>query len=200
MKTWVSGLLALVLVAACGSSAVHPAYRLGDASTVRIDLTGGTCTAVIIARSSLLTAAHCFKGMRRLVGVDGEPATGRIVANDGRDHVIVRVDRPLEGRIAPIRLLGPMIGEDLYLWGNPSPFRHQMRRGYMTGTYKGYLVFDIQSWYGDSGGAVYDAHGRVVAIVTGGIAEASRTSDGVYQVMVAHPLRFSRSQIALVTR
>jgi hypothetical protein len=170
-----------------------PAYVPGAQSSVYLKLSNGACTGTIIGRRAILTATHCLEDGRRLVAVNDRPMEGRIIANDGNDHVILLTTRPIEGRIAKVSLAPPANGQDLYLWGNTLGGRAMLRRGYMLGRYKDYLLFDIDSWYGDSGAGVFDRHGNVVAVVYGGAGENSPV--GSIKLMLAEPIAFTEAHL-----
>lgn len=175
-----------------------PAYLPGQQSMVQLDFERARCSGVVVGKHTILTATHCFEAGKVLTGVDGVPTTGRIIANDGHDHVIVRVSRELVGkRVAKVKAL-PAPGTDLYFWGCPSDLRTILRKGYVAGLWRSddgtdFTVIEMHTWHGDSGGAFFDADHNVVAILYGGYSE-SRGSE-YWDITIVQPFAFQPHQL-----
>lgn len=173
-----------------------PRYTPGAQSMLFLGMaSGGTCTGVVVGRHTVLTAAHCVALGGALATVNDQPVESMILANDGHDHILVHVDRPLKGRIAHVTSL-PEVGSEVYLWGNPGDLRGVMRIGYVAGKaqkIKGELfdIIDVNCGPGDSGGAYFDAAGNVVAITYGTYG----LRDGSFNIGIVQPFAFQPHQL-----
>lgn len=204
MKTLVSTCLALFLAFAFCPPAdpeVIRAYVPGQRSSLFLELEGAVCTGTLIHRHGILTATHCIAGNRRLLKVNGVAVTARVVANDGNDHVIIRTVEPIPGRVARIAH-APAVGEGVYLWGNPMTIQGMLRKGYLAGLMvvdgRTIYLFDLNGWHGDSGGAMFNDRGEVVAVVWAGFGESRGQLD--FKLIAAMPIKFTPSQIEVVLR
>lgn len=189
--------VALCLLAACCASVPERAAD-SRASVLRLELDGSVCTGVAIGPNALLTAAHCFGDTTvGAMKINGKPAGFAIAANDGHDHVIVRVS----SRLHHLALIGPMppAGTFVYLWGNPLGLEGVLRTGRLAGEIdclgkpKGtctMVLVDIHATFGDSGAAIFDAQGRIVTLQSGGISARGWTMPYAYR------LHFTPEQLA----
>lgn len=150
-------------------------YQAGLDTAVFIEMESGHCSAALYQdQYHILTATHCVEDGNDITATTTHRGgrqlnSGQIVANDGRDHVVIRLERPLKGRPAQIAPMPPP-GSPVYIYGNPSDYRFLLRIGHVAGTFKGddgtfYYVMDISGWHGDSGGGIYDQHGNIVGTV-----------------------------------
>lgn len=171
-----------------------PSYAPGASSMLFLRMEGGTCTGVIVGRHTLLTATHCIALGGALKQVNDMDVDATIIANDGHDHVLIRVNRVLKGRVAKITKLPP-VGARVYLWGNPFDLRSVLRLGTVAGRYMDdhegeFDLIDVNVGSGDSGGAYFDSRGNVVAIVYG-----DYSADGGFRIGITHPFAFQPHQI-----
>ncbi|MFK7987150.1 MAG: serine protease [Sandaracinaceae bacterium] len=156
----------------------------------------GTCSGTLLDQQHILTAGHCMDtasdctGKRWVFGfrygADGELTRltsddvyrcARVLAyrdDDGVDHAVVELDRPVVGRVAPsIRLATePLaIGTPLALIGHPNGIPMKIDSG-------GVVTFNaadgltleatVDAFRGNSGSGVFDHNGRLVALLDGG--------------------------------
>lgn len=180
--------------------AALPVYQPGLQSSfllgIRSPQGGGSCTGSKVAPHTLLSAGHCFIEGRELAMVNDTMSEGKVVADDGNDHVFVRVPHELPGRIAKIAP-PPPAGTEVYIWGNPRGLRNVLRVGRLAGVgvmphtpYKQPVAFiDINTGPGDSGAGYFDAHGNIVAVVSGDYAPP------LFQIAYALPIAFTPAQL-----
>lgn len=184
-----------------------PAYEPGLESTVVVELDGGHCTGFIESDYILVTATHCLADGSHIVATttyaDGRflryANSGQIVANDGHDHVKVRMAHRLYGRHAKIVPMPPP-GTPIYIYGHPSGTEYQLRTGMVTGQFRSgdnvlYDTIAMDSWHGDSGGAIYDKDGNVVGMVSGYFADFNPRAQTDWRVNVSQPWAFSGERI-----
>lgn len=180
-----------------------PAYMPGRESMVTVYMDHARCSGVVVGKHTVLTATHCFEGGGDIVGVDGMDVHGRIVANDGHDHVLVVVDKELVGyRIAKVNLTMPPPGTDLYFWGSPGDLRTILRKGYVAGLWDAddgthFVCIEMHTWHGDSGGAFFNDKGEVVAILYGGYMESNGRES--WDITIVQPFAFQPHHLRGIT-
>lgn len=155
----------------------------------------GSCTGTAIAPRTILTATHCFEGGDTRVKVNGRLADIWKRIDDGHDHTIVEVSvvLPEYAKIGP----APQRGDDVYIYGNPGRLNDIFRHGYMSGygvvDGERAQLFELPTWFGDSGSGIFNAKGEVVAVLTGG----DKLEDQGYSIEFAYtyPLAFTAKQL-----
>ena len=96
----------LVFMAGCGGCATLPPSKPTFAAATRLEFpSGGICSATAIGRHTLVSAAHCFSEPRGLVKVNATLAQYEVIADDKRDHVLVRVGSIIPTAICSARLI-----------------------------------------------------------------------------------------------
>lgn len=130
---------------------------------------GSHCTGTKIARHTLLIAAHCVNDYPGMVIVDGMPANVVRTHMDGGDQARIELDLTFDS----FATVGkpPAIGDRIFIIGNPGELREILRRGYVAGSHREWLVADLNDWYGDSGSAVFNERGEVVGTIYGAYTE-----------------------------
>ena len=162
-----------------------------DGKTIVI---GDVCSATSIGKHSLLTATHCDMGAAslRVDGVDTD-ITARI--NDGNDHTIYTVKMTLN-KVAGFSQTTLNVGDEVWLRGNPDGFNQLVRYGHYSGNIveegKTYEMFDIDGGHGDSGSAIFNKSGKIVAVTSIGF------SDGSFGMLGTFELKFTPAQLANV--
>ena len=178
----------LLVVLAASAGALSPelikAHKASHQIGQEVLLLGGRgCTATAIGPQALLTATHCEMPTDVLYvrGVE-YPATivGRI--RDENDHTIYLLQNIHFADYIDVSLTDPKEqGEDVFVFGNPGAWSDQFRKGYITGvkhdeSLAGALgvgmpdmtLFDLNTWHGDSGSAILNANGKIIAVLSTG--------------------------------
>src|SRR3954464_10271584 len=81
----------LALVAGCGGCASTPHYALAQAGARLVWPHDHTCSGTAVGPHTLLSAAHWFEDKTGWMLVNDVRADYKVVADDGNDHVLVRV-------------------------------------------------------------------------------------------------------------
>lgn len=193
-------LLLAFAIGGCAGCASLPAPRPEFAAAVRLDfLDGGNCSGTAVSEFAIVSAAHCFKGSDfGAMSVNGESSAYQVVANDGRDHVLLRVT----ARQASVARIGkaPVWGEPLAMIGNPAGLSKLFRTGRVAAIDNGFsclgdsgskcpaLLIDLNTAGGDSGAGYFNVRGELV-----GVHSASYTY-GIFKVAVSYKWAFSPEQ------
>jgi len=168
-------------------------------NTVSLELSEGGCSGTIVGPHALLSATHCF-GFGETLSLWRQPVQIVRRLDDGNDHTIIVVDRTFKhwAHVAPQWGLA----EPVFMFGNPGDLTDMFRSGHYAGMgyIRGQLVdmWDMRIWFGDSGSAIFDSHGNVIAVVS--FLYTLREEGGELTMAGSFPLRFSAEQWAEVTR
>lgn len=195
----------LCLLAACCAT-VPSEYGAARPSTLRLEWAIGkqVCSGVAIGTHTVITAAHCTTDALGEFTIDGKPGTWTVLANDGNDHVMLRVTQ----RLTNIARVGrePRVGQELFLWGQPDRIEHLLRVGRVAGTRLNadgewcigsaktcdVMFVDMNLTYGDSGGGFFNARGELVGIESGGYS-----SRAGWVMPFFYPIKFTPAQLRL---
>lgn len=170
--------LFLLMVFSGAGCAYPPPYASADKSSLRLErktpLGTGVCSGWVYWDHAIVTDEHCIED-----GTDGWTADGRTmrvlkVIKDGNDHVILITDLYFRHRA----VMGPRphVGDEVFTLGNPdSQFDILLisrvagyRETYTVTGWRSFskvILLDSNDWYGCSGAAIFDKHGRVVGMV-----------------------------------
>lgn len=179
----------LMLCAGCGCASLE--YPDPSQTSVRIETGDKVCSATSVGAHSLLTARHCLSGDSGLLTIDGQDSTWNLIAEDDKDHVLIRVSLKQKSvaKVGP----RPARGAKLVKYGNPMGLKGLVIYGRVAGYMAdGTLLADMTGYRGDSGSALYDEQGRVVGVVS-----AIGGRDAFYLV-AAFPLNFKPEDWARV--
>lgn len=154
------------------------------------------CSATAVGPHALLTAKHCDKGAAT-VSVDGTQATIVARMTDDNEHVIYMLDVTFEDYAGFDKDLN--VGDEVWLRGNPNGLDNLVRYGHFSGAVndksedkffgKVIYMFDVNVWHGDSGAALFNKHGKIVAVTS------MRISDEEFGLLGALELRFTSTQL-----
>lgn len=178
--------LALLLLLLAGCADAHP----GDIRpyALRVQLDRGHCSATAVGPDVLLTAGHCFGEGRRIVSINGQAAYALKMVRDRRDAVLVRVNLKFDKWAK----LGsqPRTGDRIRMVANPNKWDGVYLEGYVSRSRQSEIMLDIQAFSGVSGAGLFDASGRVVAVVSEGWL-LSAPSGHHLAMTIAFPLAFT---------
>ena len=178
---------------------LSPAYagsvELAEEATHALTRNGiPTCTAVSVAPNVLLTATHCVAKLEGLL-VDGKPTKLRLLSSDGNDHSLIFTSRAFRtyARISADSPPRTRVYSFGFAAGNPYVL---YREGYNVGKVPNpqgvvYDMWDIEGYKGDSGGALWNSRGEVVAT----FAIIYFSNDSHYRLIGTLPYNFTEEQI-----
>jgi hypothetical protein len=145
-------------------------------------LDGGHCSATKVGRSTILLAAHCLSPGMTAVLIQKTPVA--ITAIDEGPGDQARLTLRAEFKRWAVIGRTPTQGDEVFMFGNPAHHRDQLRRGYIAGMRDdGLITAMMPIWRGDSGSAVFNDRGQIVAIVVQWDVNAH------YTVAILQPLK-----------
>lgn len=150
----------------------------------------GHCSGTAVGPHSLLTAGHCNMDSNQ-ISLDASPNILHIRCEfpDGNDHILYLVDTTFVNYVE-IEQRSLTVKEKIHLWGAPGLSSDVFRIGYFSGiNTEKQQAFVLPIFRGDSGSAIFDEDGHVVAIVSQG-----NDSAGGF----AFPLKFSAEQLRAI--
>lgn len=156
------------------------------AYTLRLELDNGICSGTAVGKYVILTAAHCFE-TSRLVRVNGEKVNALEIIRDGKDHALVRIDKPFKRWAIVGKPLAQ--GEHITMIGNPAGVPDMYREGYVMQGGKETLI-QIAGFMGDSGAGLFDRYGRLRGVLSG-IRSVVSSNGWPFGAVVAYRLEFT---------
>ena len=192
-------LAALLCVGLAGCMSQSAIRDRAHETTLRLVFSDGTCSGTVIGPHAILSATHCFT-----TGSDVQfwwmPHRIMHRMDDGHDHTIVIVDQTFT-HWAKLGKLGER-GSKIWMFGNPGELSDQYRAGYVAGDADadGELAatFNIAGWLGDSGSALFDSRGHIVAVVS--FLYTMDAGAGQLTMLGAYPMHFTPGQLARAAR
>lgn len=190
-------LLALCLIAGCSGCASIPQARPEYSAAVRLDFDGGNCSGTAVGEYLILTAAHCFGSTEGALSVNGVRAAYVVAANDGFDHVLVKVTAR-QSRVARVGKR-PKAGSQVLIMGNPLGWSNLLRVGRVAGSITAEclapiegdcdtILLDLNTAGGDSGAGYFNKSGEVVGVHSG------TYTYGIWKLAFCYPLAFTAEQ------
>lgn len=143
---------------------------------VRVTMERGQGSGVHIGRGYILTAAHVIgkETTAKIVDDRGITRKGEVLwVNTVYDVALVRIERTSRLSFSPLACGDIPEGTSLVARGSPLGVEFISFRGWLSGKtrsmgpWKSVVVMDISGGPGISGGPVYDAKNRVIAIFVG---------------------------------
>lgn len=143
------------------------------------------CSGTAIGRHALLTAEHCLAA--GAFTIDGKPAKIVATLKGGRDQVILRVDIafPHAASFGP----KPMQGQRVHYIGNAGTPK-LFRAGHVAAITSQTVILDVNGYMGDSGAAVFNGEGQIIAVVSGILV------NDIFKMTACWHLGFTPAQIA----
>ncbi len=130
-------------------------------------------SAVAITDHILLTNCHVVAGRPQIgVSQDGQTSRAKLVYGDaGGDRCFLQVDGMVLHPVQGVRRATDIhIGETVYSVGTPAGLERSFGEGLVSGLREWEGVRIVQnsapSWFGSSGGGLFDARGNLVGITT----------------------------------
>jgi V8-like Glu-specific endopeptidase len=181
-------------------------------TTAQLYIDGHTCSGTIVAPSTILSAAHCFKEevdpIEELFGhpadpappptymtVDGYKVFIEAITYDDADHALVKVIFVFKDH-AELAHQRPDVGGKIHYWGNAAKQNNTYREGYVTSYVKGEMVMDVNGFFGDSGAGIFDESGKVAGVMS---YLGYHPHQGlVFKLMGAYPLEFTPLQYSMM--
>ena len=130
-------------------------------------------SAVAITDHILLTNCHVVAGRPQIsISQDGQSARAKLVYGDpGGDRCFLQVDGMVLNPVQGVRRAGDIrIGESVFSVGTPAGLERSFGEGLVSGlrSWEGVRVIQnsAPSWFGSSGGGLFDSRGNLVGITT----------------------------------
>jgi hypothetical protein len=144
-------------------------------------LDGQVCSATAVGPHALLTATHC-EMPTEVIEIDGHEEEVQGYVRDGRDHTIFLVSATFTDW-ADFSTDPVQAGDDVFMFGNPGGHIDFFRKGVvvkpapdtsgMSRLEQAFMgpdaimsVYDFNSWFGDSGAAIFNTDGKIVGVVS----------------------------------
>lgn len=220
-------IMAMLFVVAVTAFAGNPVIAKAHKTTHHLkitDLMGGdeySCSGTAIFAHAILTAAHCIKPGLNIV-IDGDSYTIAAVLEDSLDHAIILLDGDPFTDLAVLKQDADIdIGDSVFLFGNPGELSDMYRKGVLsgyesmggaedTGSPLGELfkqfhgssvkaaLYDLNGYFGDSGSALFNEKGDVVAVVS--TAQSQSASGVTAKYMGSLPMRFTDAALSFAKK
>lgn len=195
MGYWALGTLVAAFVLLLGMAAAYSPDKLPVQSMHSPTMViPGVGSGFYIGDGKVVTARHVTRALARRAALEGD-APIEIMDEDGNKYEAVVLWENDEYDIAVLQLKGPtptaehaarltcrmpIVGEPVTLEGNPLDFHFVQTRGsvasavHIGGTFPmwhEWFFADLTSLPGNSGGPVYEQHGKVIGILVGGLVK-----------------------------
>lgn len=142
-------------------------------ATVKITAAGALCSGVLVQSDGLiLTNAHCASAEDKVVDIelrDGRTYKGIVLMRDEAADVMVVAIRERDLAAVPLRCqIVVHQGDAVLAIGHPGGMLWTVTRGIVSaldrGEDKRWIQVDALIWFGNSGGPLFDVHGRLIGL------------------------------------
>ena len=203
------GWLALVAGLLCfGHAYAGPSAN----TTAQLVIDGATCSGTVVAPSTILSAAHCFRDdddpIAKMFGipvppkplpkemlVDGYKVYIEAIVFDEADHALVKVIFVFKDH-SDLASRRPDVGAKVHYWGNAAKLNNTYREGYVTSYIHGEMQMDVNGFFGDSGAAIFDESGKVAGVMS--YISTHPHAGLTFTLMGAYPLEFTPLQYTMM--
>ena len=190
--------LALICLVGMTGCEASPQYDHVHAATLTLRIGDSGCSGTAVGRFTVLSASHCFDKDTREIQANGRACKVWKIVNDGNDHALLTVSCEFKAWATLTRAAKagrePRVGSAIFVWGNPYLFSDVLRFGNVAGHQANAmpgmgraLLHNFNGWAGDSGAAIFNSRGNIVAVVSIGSQP--------YRLMGSFPLAFSTAQL-----
>lgn len=174
-------------------------------------LDGSKCSATAIGPHALLTASHCEQATSKITIDDNdEPSKILNVIRDEQDHTIYIVGDTFK-EYAVISVVPPVVGDDVFMFGNPGKKTNIFRKGYVVYTRgvsvslfsvtPAFVAYDLNGFEGDSGAGIFNDSGELVGVVSVADIEVDeKDKTFTMKLMVCPNLAFTADQLKESTK
>lgn len=191
--------LVSVLLLASATSVAGPLQKARSTQVVLSTVEqGNLCGGTAVGRHTILTADHCVLAAEGEMLVDGQRADLKVIARDGKDHVLLstKLSLPNVAKIgAP-----PLVGDDVFLFGPAHGLAPVLlRRGYYSGrasdqSGQTWNLFDLEIINGDSGSAIFNSKGEII----GTLSIILSLGDARWRMAGTMPYAFSKQDMGKI--
>ena len=165
MKKLIVGLVLVLAACVAVPNVGHTdGYQAVRDVTYKINIGGGTCSAVAVSPTELLTAAHCINEVGQVVGVfdqeiDQDVFIGTAIAVKDQEDVDLALLVLEEGKTfnvyASVASREPLRDEIVVVVGYPLSIQEVLTVGRWQGYSDGQQLITAQAIYGNSGGPMF---------------------------------------------
>lgn len=217
MKIFAAAILSAVLFAAPigvihRDSVIDRAHRTTHSTEEETIFGSSRCSATSIGPHALLTASHCEMATKE-IEIDGNDAKILDIERDGNDHTIYFVDVTFP-EWANVSSDEPQMGDNVFIIGNPGKNVDVLRKGYVASVRKPssfadilnpnapkMIWIDLNGYRGDSGAAVFNEKGEIIAVISAAHFERDSENDPWFEmkIMISISLNFTPDQLKRAT-